>query len=84
MKIEDAAVEYFEGVVRDDNIKIDMAVPQQLEYLADYVEEWRKKIWDQGFMAHLKEANYFKKGDFFVNFEGSAQAVRRVLFRLVF
>jgi len=76
LKIEDATVGYFEGVVRDYNIKINMDVLQQLEYLADSVEGWRRKIWDQGFMAHLKGANYFKKGDSFVNFEGSAYAVR--------
>jgi hypothetical protein len=84
LKIEDAAVDYFEGVVRDDNIMINMDTPQHPEHLTDYVERWRKKIWEQGFMSHLKGANYFKKGDSFMHFEGSTHAVRRVLFRLVF
>jgi len=84
VKIEDTVVEYFEGVVRDDNIKIDMDVPQRLEHLVDYMEGWRRKIWEQGFMAHLKGANYFKKGDSFMNFEGSTHTVRRVRFRCVF
>jgi hypothetical protein len=83
LKIEDAAVDYFEGVVRDDNIMINMDTPQRPEHLSDYVESWRRKIWEQGFMSHLKGANYFKKGDSFMQFEGSSHAVRRVLFRLV-
>jgi len=84
LKIEDVVVEYFEGVLRDDNIKIDMDVPQHPEHLAYYVEGWRRKIWKQGFMAHLKGANYFKKGDSFMNFEGSTHAVCRVIFRYAF
>jgi len=84
VKIEDASVELLEGVVRDDNLKIDMDVPQHPEHPEDYVEGWRRKIWEQGFMAHLKGANYFKKEDLFINFEGSTHAVRRVVFRCVF
>jgi len=44
MKIEDAMVEYFEGVVSNDNIQIDMDVLQCPEHLADYVEGWRRKL----------------------------------------
>ncbi len=82
-QIEDAAVEYFEGVVKDDNIPINMEVPQKPELLVDYIDGWRMKIWEQGYSGILKGATYFKKGDSFHSTEGSSQAVRRVLFRLV-
>jgi len=68
-------VEFFEGVVKDDDIMINMEVPQSPEHLMDYIERWRRNIWDQGFMPHLKGASYFKKGDSFTNYEGSSQAV---------
>jgi len=73
-------VDYFEGVVREDSINIDMKVPLQPDTLSEYIEGWRRKIWDQGFLAHLRGANYFKKSDNFTTFEGSKLAVRRVLF----
>ena len=81
LQIEDGAVKYFEGVIRQDNIIVNYKVPEQPEYLAEYVEGWRRKIWDQGFGPYFKGANYFKKGDSFMNYEGSNLAVRRVLFR---
>ncbi len=74
-------MQYFEEVVKQDSIKIDMKVSLQPETLPEYLEGWRRKIWDQGFMAHLRGANYFKKSDNFNLYEGSQQAVRRVLFR---
>jgi hypothetical protein len=81
LQIEDVAVEYFENVVRQDKINISMNVPLQPETLSKYIEGWRRKIWDHGFMAHLRGTNYFKKSDNFMTYEGSKQAVRRVLFR---
>ncbi len=81
LQIEDAAIEYFENVVRQDQININMNVPLQPETLAEYIEGWRRKIWDQGFMAHLRGTNYFKKSDNFMTYEGLKHAVRRVLFR---
>ena len=74
----------FEEVVKQDNIIINMNVPLKPETLPEYLEGWRRKIWDQGFLAHLRGAKYFKKSDNFDTYEGSEQAVRRVLFRYVF
>jgi len=62
IEIKDAPIEYFEGVVRQDNLKIDMNVPQQLENLNEYVEGWKKKIWNQEFHSYFKGGNYLKKG----------------------
>lgn len=81
VQIEDAASDFFEQVVREDNINISMDVPQQPQTLVDYLEGWRMKIWDQGFLSSLRGAKYFKKSDNFGMFEGSKEAVRRVLFR---
>ncbi len=77
-------MEYFEAVVKQDNIKIDRKVPLQPETLEEYIEGWRKKNWDQGFHLYLKGGNYFKKGDSFTNSEGSNLVVRKVLYRYVF
>jgi len=41
----------------------------------EYLEGWRMKIWDQGFLSSLREANYFKKNDNFGTFEGSKEAI---------
>ena len=77
-------MQYFDDVVKQDNINIDMNVPLQLDTLVDYLEGWRRKIWDHGFLAHLRGAKYFKKSDNFSTYEGSQHAIRRVLFRYVF
>jgi len=74
-------VAFFDDVVKNDNIHIDMNVPQQPETLVEYIEGWRRKIWDQGFMSVFRGTNYFKKGDNFMMFNGAKHAVRRVLFR---
>ena len=71
-------------MVQQDNIVIDMNVPLKPETLPEYLDGWRRKIWDQGFLAHLRRAKYFKKSNNFGTYEGSQQAVRRVLFRYVF
>jgi hypothetical protein len=55
-------------------------VIQQLEYVADYMEGWKRNIWDRGFLSILRIANYFKKGDFFMNYNGSQQEVGRIHF----
>ena len=82
-QVEDATLQYFEDVVKQDGMNIDMKVPQQPETLQEYLEGWRRKIWDQGFLTYLRGANYFKKSDNFAAYEGSQLAVRRVLFRFV-
>jgi len=80
-QIEDAAVEYFDNVVKKDNLQVNMKTPLELEYLHEYNEGWRRKIWNQGFGPILKGANAFKKSDAFQTYKGSDLVVRRVLFR---
>ncbi len=70
-QIEDAAVEYFENVVKQDNLQISMATPLELDTLPQYIEGWRQKIWDQAFGPILKGANAFKKSDSFQSYDGS-------------
>lgn len=82
-QIEDGAVEHFENVAQKDNLHINMAAPLEPETLAEYIEGWRRKIWDTGFGPALKGANAFKKSDSFLNYDGSKLVVRRVLFRYV-
>ena len=85
-QVEDATIEYFDGVVKQDNIIIinyDVNASQQPQYLAEYIEGWRRTIWDHGFMNYFKGQKYFKKGDSFMAHEGAAAAVRRVVFRYV-
>ena len=79
--MEDAAIEYFDGVVKKDNIDINMHTPLEPESLTEYIEGWRRKIWDHGFGPALKGGGHFKKSDSFMNSEGAKQIVRRVLFR---
>jgi len=76
-------VEYFDNVVQKDNLEVNMGTPFRPELLADYVEGWRRKIWDQGFGPILKGANAFKKSDSFTTYKGSNLAVKQVLFRYV-
>ena len=69
--------------MRDDNITVDYNIPAQLQYLAEYIEGWRRQIWEHGFLNYFRGHNYFKKGDSFQAHEGSKAAVRRVMYRYV-
>jgi len=79
-RIEDAVLEYFKNVVKKNNLEVNMKTLLEPELLHEYIEGWRKKIWDQGFGPILKGANAFKKSNAFSNYEGSDLAVKRVLF----
>ena len=83
LQIEDAAVEYFDLVVRDDNIIVNYNISERPQYLTEYIEGWTRKIWDHGFLNYFKGHNYFKKGDSFEAHEGSKAVVRRIIYRYV-
>ena len=83
MQIEEGTVLLFESVLRDDNITVNYSIPQQPQYLVEYIEGWRRQIWDHGYPNYFKGHNYFKKGDSFEAHEGSKAAIRRVVYRYV-
>jgi len=66
IQIEEAAVEYFDKVVKKDNLQVDMKTPFEPEVFLEYIKGWRKKIWDQGFGPILKGATTLKKSDAFL------------------
>jgi len=74
-------VEYLDNVVKKDSLQVNMKTPLGPEYLLEYIEGWRRRIWNQGFGPILKGANAFKKSNAFQIYEGSNLAVRRVFFR---
>ena len=69
--------------MRDDNITMDYNIPVRPQYLAEYIEGWRRQIWEHGFPNYFRGHNYFKKGDSFQAHEGSKAAVCRVMYRYV-
>lgn len=69
---------------KDDNLNINMESPLSPEFLNEYIEGWRRKLWDQAFGPTLKGQFPFKKSDSFLNYDGADQAVRRAIFRYVF
>ena len=74
---------YFESVVRDDNITVDYNMPARPQYLAEYIEGWRRQIWEHDFPNYFRGHNYFKKGDSFQAHKGSKAVVRRGIYRYV-
>jgi len=64
-KIEDVVVEYFDNLVQKDNLELNMKTPLEPEFLPEYIEGWRRKIWDQAFGPILKGTSEFKKSDAF-------------------
>ena len=70
-------------MVRDDNITVNYNIPAWPQYLAEYIEGWRRQIWEHGFPNYFRGHNYFKKGDSFQAHEGSKAIVRRVIYRYV-
>ena len=69
--------------MRDDNITVDYNIPARPQYLAEYIEGWRRQIWEHGFPNYFRGHNYFKKGDSFQAHKGSKATVRRVMYRYV-
>jgi len=50
------------------------------KYLSEYIEGWRRKIWNHSFGLALKGANAFKKLDLFLSYDGLGQTIQRVNF----
>ena len=75
LQIEDAAMEYFDAVVKQDNIIINYNVPLQPEYLPEYIEGWRRKIWDQGFA--IKDLGHTSR-DQLISIKGTPSRVSKV------
>lgn len=71
-------------MVKKDNLNINMNARLEPKTLVEYVERWRRMIWNQAFGPTLKGSNAFKKSYLFNNFDGSKDAVKRVLFWYVF
>ena len=83
LQIEEGAIVLFESVLRDDNITVNYSIPKQPQYLVEYIEGWRREIWDHGYPNYFKGHNYFKKGDSFEAHKGSKAAVHSVVYRYV-
>jgi len=81
LQIRDAAVEMFESIIHEDNIQINMEVADEPQSLPDYIDEWRMKIWENGFLGVFKGADAFKKSNSFRDFKGSTLVVKRTIFR---
>jgi len=45
-QLKDATVEMYETIIRADNISINMDVLMEPQTLAEYLEDWRIKVWD--------------------------------------
>ena len=69
--------------MRNDNITVNYDILEQPQYLAEYIEGWRRQIWDHGFPNYFKGHNYFKKGDSLQAHKGLKAVVRRVIYRYV-
>jgi len=54
-----------------------------MDYLVEYIEGWRRRIWNKGFEPYFKEVNYFKKGDSFMKYNGANLVVQRFLFQYI-
>jgi len=81
IQIKEVVVEYFDIVVSKDGIQVNLNTPLEPMTLPEYIEKWRRRIWEQGFGPFLKGGKGFKKSDVFSNVEGLDTVVRRLLFR---
>jgi hypothetical protein len=73
----------FDTIVSKDNISLNMNVPDEPKTIAQFIESWRVKLWDKGFVMVFKGADHFKKSDSFKDFKGSDLVVKRVVYRYV-
>jgi hypothetical protein len=83
-QLQETTIEKFEKTMKDDNIPIVISTsddsPLQLD---QYVETWRVRVWDSGFMSMFRGKDGFSKTKSFKDQKHCDLAVKRVMFRLV-
>jgi hypothetical protein len=81
MQLQESSLEKFEKIVKDDNIPLKLDLEVNPTTIEDYIECWRVRIWEHGFIAmfHGKEA--YSKTKAFKNTQFIDLAVRHVFYR---
>jgi hypothetical protein len=74
-------LEKFEKTVKDDNITLKLDLEVNPTTIEDYVECWRVRIWEHGFIAMFRGKDAYSKTKAFKDTKFTDLAVRRVLYR---
>jgi hypothetical protein len=79
--LQESSLEKFEKTVKDDNISLRMDSEVQPATIDNYVESWRVRIWEHGFIAMFRGKDAFSKTKAFKETKFTDLAVRHVLYR---
>lgn len=73
-----------EDIIRDEKISVDWSIPG-LRKPGDFVESWRILLWDRAFSSFFgsKDSKLYHKKTNFKEYPGTAEAVKRVVYRWV-
>jgi hypothetical protein len=74
-------LEKFEKNVKDDNIILKLDLEVNLATIEDYVECWRIRIWEHGFIAMFCGKDAYSKTKAFKDTKFTDLAIKRILYR---
>jgi hypothetical protein len=70
--------------VKDDNIPLKQGLEVESATIEDYMESWRVRIWEHGFIAMFCGKEAYSKTKAFKDTKFTDLVVRRVLYRYTF
>ena len=83
--MEEAVINEVEDIFKAENLDIDWRAFPDVQQPGDYVESSRIMLWDKAFPTFIgkKAEKPFDKKSNFAKFPGTAEVVKRVIFRYV-
>jgi hypothetical protein len=81
LQLDEGVVDLYSKSVKDDGLEIDMQVVVKLKTMDEYVQAWRNKIWEHGFMDWFKGKDSYSKTKAFADHRQMDLIVKRVIFR---
>jgi hypothetical protein len=81
LQLEEGAVEMFSNAVKEDGLLIDMEVSERPKSIDVYIQDWRNRIWEHGFMSFFRGKDSYTKSKAFVDQKQTDLVVKRAVFR---
>jgi len=76
---EEVGTKMFDNFVKKDQLALNMNSPLEPDSLADYIEDWRIRVWDHAFLVYFRRHDVYKKSDDFRKHKAFDQVVKHVV-----
>lgn len=79
--MEDAVATEVNNTMDSENIHVDWSARPDLDEVKEYVEKWRILVWDRAYFFLLRKNNGYSRTSAFKDHDGTANAVKRLMYR---